>query len=316
MTDLIYTPRSYRGFVKKFFRAATDFDSMLGKTKEIVNAHVTLRNPLDRVVMDDVRKANPAFAIAEFVQIANGDNSLDFITKFNKSYTKYSNDGKTIAGSYGSANKTDMGTQLDEVVNTLDNDQNSRRAVIAIYQPLDTFGESNPNTPCTLSLQFLIRDGKLNCVTTMRSNDIVWGLTYDAFVFTMMQEYVLRQLQRRGHWLELGEYYHNAASLHVYERHYDYVDTLSKTRWPYLMEEMPEEFYDMEIINLFFCIKNVDDDKSFKYVYESLKTQYAKNLANTCRAWYKRNSNPKQAAAIRKSITDPTLKRWLKPWME
>jgi thymidylate synthase len=59
--------------------------------------------------------------------------------------------------------------------------------------------------------------------TYMRSNDAIWGLPYDCFVFTMLQELLASQLR-----CSLGEYVHFAASLHVYERHFSLVERMLK----------------------------------------------------------------------------------------
>jgi thymidylate synthase len=49
----------------------------------------------------------------------------------------------------------------------------------------------------------------------MRSNDIVWGLPYDVFLFTMLQELLASELS-----VDIGSYFHYAASFHLYERHF------------------------------------------------------------------------------------------------
>ena len=57
----------------------------------------------------------------------------------------------------------------------------------------------------------MLRDNKLNLLTSMRSNDIYWGLSHDVFCFTMLQEAVARALGA-----ELGTYKHVVGSLHLY----------------------------------------------------------------------------------------------------
>ncbi len=49
----------------------------------------------------------------------------------------------------------------------------------------------------------------------MRSNDAIWGLPYDVFFFTMLQELLACELGR-----QLGTYTHVVGSLHLYENHY------------------------------------------------------------------------------------------------
>ena len=58
----------------------------------------------------------------------------------------------------------------------------------------------------------MIREGQLETVVTMRSNDAFRGLPHDAFSFTMIQEIMARIL---GH--ELGTYTQFVGSLHLYD---------------------------------------------------------------------------------------------------
>ena len=66
--------------------------------------------------------------------------------------------------------------------------------------------------PCTCTLQFMVRDGRLELAACMRSNDAFKGLPHDVFSFTMIQEIVARTL---GH--QLGVYTHFVGSLHLYD---------------------------------------------------------------------------------------------------
>lgn len=59
----------------------------------------------------------------------------------------------------------------------------------------------------------------------MRSNDAIWGLPYDVFFFSMLQERLAQELGMR-----LGRYSHFATSLHVYERHFGMVQAILDTR--------------------------------------------------------------------------------------
>jgi len=79
--------------------------------------------------------------------------------------------------------------QLRRTVNLLHDDPDSRQAVISIYNNL--FDQRvTKDTPCTLSLQFLIRDGQLDMIATMRSNDLLWGFSYDINQFSFIQKLI------------------------------------------------------------------------------------------------------------------------------
>ena len=60
----------------------------------------------------------------------------------------------------------------------------------------------------------------------MRSNDIFYGLTFDAPFFSFLQQSVYLKLKETYPDLELGVYYHFADNLHFYERHFDLANSI------------------------------------------------------------------------------------------
>lgn len=94
----------------------------------------------------------------------------------------------------------------------LQNNPNSRQAVIHIKEARDLITHPTKDLNCTIALQFILRNNKLDLIATMRSNDIWLGLPYDLFNFTCMQIQMAMELG-----VEIGTYYHNAASLHLYK---------------------------------------------------------------------------------------------------
>lgn len=163
------------------------------------------------------RKVNADFMFNEAHWIISGSNRVADLTGTMKSYANYSDDGITLSGAYGPK----VIDQFRYVVDCLENDNDSRQAVMNIWR--ERPGPSK-DIPCTTNMQFLIRDGKLNMVTTMRSNDIVLGYTYDVFSFSMVANAVRLLLKERGIDTELGDLRVNPGSLHIYERHYNDVE--------------------------------------------------------------------------------------------
>jgi thymidylate synthase len=88
--------------------------------------------------------------------------------------------------------------------------------VLDVYDPEIGLEERVKDAPCACTLQFFIRDDRLHLITYMRSNDVVWGLPYDVFLFTMLQELLSRELSR-----PLGTYTHIVGSLHLYDHHFE-----------------------------------------------------------------------------------------------
>lgn len=180
------------------------------------------------------RKVNAKFMFREAAWIVSGNNRLAFLTEVMKSYANYSDNGLTLEGAYGPK----VIDQMNYVVDSIEADNDTRQAVINIWRERP---RPSKDIPCTLSMHFLLRkrkDGtnRLDMVTTMRSNDIVLGYTYDVFTFSMVANAIRLQLQERGIDIPLdedgkfGNLYVNPGSLHIYERHYGNVEEWAQAK--------------------------------------------------------------------------------------
>src|SRR5690606_21129551 len=113
--------------------------------------------------------------------------------------------------------------QIGYVIAKLVEDRDTRQAVVNIWR------ESPPESrdiPCTLSLQWLIRNGKLYCIATMRSSDLWLGHPYDTFNFSAISFYILLQLRTSGILVTLGDLHLTAGSKHIYERNVEQVSDI------------------------------------------------------------------------------------------
>lgn len=185
------------------------------ETREIRGASLLLTDPACNLVT--VKSLNVRFAVAEFLWILTGQNRLDLIDKFNGEIARYSDDGRHLSGAYGPP----VADQLPWVIKQLEDQEDTRQALLTIWRPRP--GPS-ADVPCTISMQFMLRDGALEMVVFMRSNDLWLGFPYDLFVFTMIQRYVAHAVG-----VPAGPYHHHVGSLHVYERNLDAVLTALDT---------------------------------------------------------------------------------------
>jgi len=200
--------------------------------KELIAPTLVLENPRARLLANPNRAADYGFGVGEFFWYWLGKQDLDTMLYYNKRMGNFSDNGFTLNSAYGHRTRFQdilyeigrASTQWDAVKKTLLEDPDSRRAILIIGRAEDyTIGAYQPSKdlPCTLSLQFFIRNNKLYLHTSMRSNDAFWGLTYDLFSFTLLQECLMLELNEAGMNLTLGSYSHTAGSLHIYDRHFD-----------------------------------------------------------------------------------------------
>ena len=189
------------------------------KNKELENMSIKILNPKKRILTLPIRKISLPFAFGELLWYLSGRNDVKMMKYYSKMMTNFSDDGETLNSAYGYrifGNHPMLPfDQWEFAVNKLKEDKDSRQAIIHLHTPNN---KKNSDEVCTLTLQFLIRDNKLDMVVNMRSNDIVWGFTYDVFSFTTFQELIANELG-----IDVGDYYHNAASMHIYEKDYKYL---------------------------------------------------------------------------------------------
>lgn len=221
------------------------------KFKEILFSHIILTNPRARIVQNTERNISKKFMIAEFIWIMSGQNSLDMISFYNKNYSQFSDDGKTLHGAYGPRLRNWNGfDQLTNCLERLENDKGSRQSVAVILDPGKDFTEKTKDIPCNDLLQFFIRDNKLHMSCYVRSNDINWGFPYDIFHWAMLQEMFASILD-----VELGEYHHFVGSFHIYDKDYKKMEKcLSYNDAHIPMQKMPK-LYDLSILN---TLKNME----------------------------------------------------------
>lgn len=191
-------------------------------TKELNNYSFTLTN-LDNNVIN-IRNISKSYICGELLWYALGRNDVDFINKFAGLWGRISDDGVTSYSAYGDIVFKRHGfNQVEKIIQLLCDDPESRRAVINFNVPNENVIKTKDEI-CTIALQFLIRDGKLNCTGVMRSNDVWYGLPYDVIFFTELTKYIARRLN-----IPYGTYTHHVISLHAYERNYDDILATSAT---------------------------------------------------------------------------------------
>ncbi len=208
--------------------------------QEITGASFQLLHPCARLIYSPRRAYNITFAIGELLWYLRGSDQADIVSFYNPRYKTFSDDGSKMHGAYGkrifSSDLTGM-IQWDAILQLLRTDRDTRQAILHFHLPSDLIVVSR-DVPCTCTMQFFIRDNKLESIVTMRSNDIVWGTPYDVFSFTMMQEIMARQLG-----IGLGTYTHFVGSFHLYDRHvklaHKILNESSYNTYP--MSEMPSQ---------------------------------------------------------------------------
>lgn len=180
---------------------------------EILDAAFCVKDPTRNIVTDPIRKMPLRYAIGELLWYLSGSNRTADIAQFAPKWNDLSDDGIHANSAYGYRIFERFGfNQWEHIRDMLMKDPNTRQAVIHIK---DASNCPTKDVPCTVYLQFLLRNKRLNLSVHMRSNDIWMGVPYDMFSFCALQMLMAMEIG-----VKVGEYTHYAGSLHLYERDY------------------------------------------------------------------------------------------------
>jgi len=195
----------------KIKNKGVDFDN----TKALFNVGFYIHNPSDKQIKARYRKWNEKYAAAEWAWYLSGDPR---ISKLGELYGSIPPIWKRMADKNGEVNSNygyqwKRNKQLDNVVEILRNNTDTRQAAITIYDAKQIEpGDYIYDTPCTYAVQFSIINNKLCMSVYMRSNDIWYGFCNDQYQFASLQEMVADRLS-----IETGWYYHHAHNMHLYK---------------------------------------------------------------------------------------------------
>jgi thymidylate synthase len=197
-------------------------------TREVTAYSFSINNPRRRYISIRDRKWSIAYAIAELAWHLKGSDSVEEIAFYAPRWRRIAK-GNTVTGSsYGARlfrSSDTQASQWQRMLALLSQDAASRRAVLQFAPTGADPLESEADIACALSLQLILRNGRLDAICTMRSNDVLLGLPYDVFLFTTFQEMAATALG-----CELGRYHHQIGSLHLYDSQLDLAERVVASR--------------------------------------------------------------------------------------
>lgn len=260
------------------------------KTLELHPFNLVITDPTARTLMLPHRGNNPFATLYEALWVLCGDNRVKPLRFFLHRAGDWSDDGLYWRAAYGPRlrkwlgiddnsaqhtheyNITDRSQwgycsinpidQIKYVYETLKKDSTSRQAVMSIYDPAKecTVG-TTADFPCTMTVMYLIRNGKLNCSVVMRSNDLWFGFSgINVYEWTVIQEILAKLLN-----VEVGNYHHYVNSFHIYE---DYIPKMKKVLDTYkncvfhpipILEFIVDESYDATMAQYETMINKIND---------------------------------------------------------
>ena len=166
-----------------------------GRAKELLGVQLTVSKPLTEPLV------SPAYPFGDL-----------FIEDYYKNIFNASN-GEPSIGSRIIKRKTiseKPNDQIQKVINLLKKEPETRRALICLWDAENDMNTHHP--PCACTIQFMIRNDKLDTIAYFRSNDAWMAALPDMIAISKLSSLIASKLS-----IEVGKYIHFAASYHLYE---------------------------------------------------------------------------------------------------
>lgn len=172
------------------------------------NVMITFHPVEDVLAIGCGRKFNTKLAAYEALCLIAGVSLPAKAVKIAPNLEQFTNDEGGFDGAYGPR----TAEQLKAAIVRLQSDMDTRQACVTLWRSWD-LDVPTKDLPCTVYLNFAIRNNKLLMTTHMRSQDLWWGWPYDIVQFTQLQHTIANVLD-----VKCGHYTHVIDSLHVYTR--------------------------------------------------------------------------------------------------
>lgn len=224
----IPTTSDIRDELKRLYKEGIFRTGKFGKTVEIQNAHFLAdRDNIIRLPNYDYANREIEWYKSQslFVKDIPGDTPKIWQMCADK-------DGK-INSNYGWCIWSDENkNQFDSCIERLLNDHSTREACMIYNRPsmqTDCHENGMHDFMCTYSTQHFLNEVEggnftLDYTVFMRSNDAVFGYCNDVLWHMYVQSMMIDRLRNEGLNVMHGKMIWNAGSLHVYERHFKFLE--------------------------------------------------------------------------------------------
>lgn len=111
----------------------------------------------------------------------------------------------------------------DFIIPLLKEVPNSRRAIISFWDPVQDSNTMKRDIPGLVSVDFKLRENRLNLVAVIRSNDLFFGWPANIYQLFTLQEYVRKKVG-----CESGSITTFSTSAHIFQDQFKYIKEVLK----------------------------------------------------------------------------------------
>ncbi len=168
------------------------------------------------------KKLHTRSIILELLWFLRGETNIN--TLGCKIWDEWADENGELGAIYGKQWRswgTASGAEIDQIsilLHDLKNNPDSRRHIVSAWNVGELEQMALP--PCHLLFQFFVAEGKLSCQLYQRSADSFIGVPFNIASYALLTHMIAQQCD-----LEVGEFIWTGGDCHIYQNHFEQVDT-------------------------------------------------------------------------------------------
>ncbi len=225
------------------------------------------------------KKVHLKSIIYELLWMINGDTNIRYLNNNKVSiWDEWANEDGDLGPVYGAQWRNwnnDGIDQIRDVVESIQNNPNSRRHIVTAWNPSVLPDEKEKDfskniaagkaslPPCHAFFQFYVANSRLSCQLYQRSADVFLGVPFNIASYSLL---TMMMAQVCG--LEAGDFVHTFGDVHIYNNHIEQVK-LQLSRQP---RQLPTMRLNREVKDI-FAFKYEDFTLENYNPYDSIKAE-------------------------------------------
>lgn len=195
------------------------------------------------------KKVHLKSIIYELLWFIRGDTNVKYLNDHGVTiWDEWADENGDLGPVYGEQWRNFNGEGFDQlayVIDELKKNPHSRRTIVCAWNPniINKLDMAPP--PCHSLFQFMVTNGRLDCMLYQRSGDLFLGVPFNIASYSLLTMMIAQVLG-----LKPGEFVHTITDAHIYKNHFDQVKT-----------QLAREPFPLPTMKINPMIKNIEDFK-------------------------------------------------------
>lgn len=278
----------YMDLLEQTYLYGFDVDGRNGKVREDFSAAKTTVDLRKEFPLLQIKKTNLSTIAKETIFFVRGQTNNNILKEQGvKIWNKWERENGDLGPIYGSQWRNFNGQgydQLQNAIETIRNNPNSRRIIVSAWNPCQLDDMALP--PCHIMFQFNVQGEDLDLLLFQRSSDILIGTPFNDASYSLLLHMVAHLTNKRPR-----KFIHVHGNTHIYHNQFPVMDKVQEQFDKFLKEYVerrrnecgeetnsdtdPESYSRVQLVKHedFYKVENINDFEPYMFEVENYNPQ-------------------------------------------